>query len=291
MADAYGHPEALVETAWLAAHLNDPNLRILDGSFTLPNVHPSGPELYARQHIPGAIFFDIEEIRDTANPLPHMLPDEKTFAATMSKLGVGSDHKVVVYDAFGLTSAPRVWWTLHVFGHKDVAVLNGGLPKWLAEGRTVTADVPKFPPATFNAKLDKSRVRDKVQMLANLQSKREQVIDARSAGRFSGEAPEPRAGLRGGHIPGSFSLPSDQLVDKSTRMVLPADALAAKFRAAGIDPAQPTATSCGSGVTASALAFGMYLLGWPEPAVYDGSWSEWGLPGDTPVETGPPAAR
>jgi len=291
VAAAYGHPEALVETAWLAARLGDPKLRILDGSFTLPNVRPSGPELYARQHIPGAIFFDIEEIRDTANPLPHMLPDEKTFAAAMSKLGVGSDHTVVVYDAFGLTSAPRVWWTLHVFGHKDVAVLNGGLPKWLAEGRAVTVDVPKFPTVTFNAKLDKRRVRDKAQMLANLQSRREQVIDARSAGRFSGKAPEPRPGLRGGHIPGSFSLPSDQLIDKTTRMVLPAEALAAKFRAAGLDPTQPTAASCGSGVTASTLAFGMYLLGWPEPAVYDGSWSEWGMPGDTPVETGAPAAR
>ncbi|MGH7000928.1 MAG: sulfurtransferase, partial [Stellaceae bacterium] len=183
------------------------------------------------------------------------------------------------------------WWTLRVFGHKDVAVLNGGLPKWLAEGRAVTADLPKFSPATFSANLDKSRVRDKAQMLANLASKREQVIDARSAGRFNGAAPEPRPGLRGGHIPGSLSLPSDQLIDKATRTVLSPDALAAKFRAAGIDPAKPAAASCGSGVTASALAFGIYLLGWPEPAVYDGSWSEWGLPGAAPVETGAPTTR
>jgi len=133
VAGAYRRPEALIETAWLAAHLNDGKLRILDGSFTLPNVHPSGPELYARQHIPGAVFFDIEEIRDTTNPLPHMLPDEKAFAAAMRHLGIGSEHKIVVYDAFGLTSAPRVWWTLRVFSHKDVAVLNGGLPKWLAQ--------------------------------------------------------------------------------------------------------------------------------------------------------------
>ncbi len=283
---SYAHPEALVETAWLAAHLDDPKLRILDGTFTLPGVSPSGPELYRQRHIPGAIFFDIEEIKDAANPLPHMLPDAPTFARMMARLGVGSEHKIVVYDAFGLSSAPRVWWTLRVFGHKDVAVLNGGLPKWLAESRPVTAAVPKFPPAPFDARLDRSRVRDKAQMLANLRSKREQVIDARSAGRFAGTAPEPRAGLRGGHIPGSLSLPSDQLIDKATRTVLPADALAARFRAAGVDPAKPTATTCGSGVTASALAFAIYLLGWPEPAVYDGSWSEWGLPGDTPVETG-----
>jgi thiosulfate/3-mercaptopyruvate sulfurtransferase len=283
---AYARPDALVETGWLAAHLNDADLRILDGTFTLPGVSPTGPELYARQHIPGAIYYDIEEIRDTANPLPHMLPDAAAFAQMMARLGVGSRNKVVVYDAFGLSSAPRVWWTLRVFGHRDVAVLDGGLPKWLAEGRPVTTDVRKFPPATFDAKLDGGRVRTKAQVLANLQSQREQVIDARSASRFAGSAPEPRAGLRGGHIPGSLSLPSDQLADKTARTVLPADALAARFRAAGVDPQKPAVSSCGSGVTACAIAFGMYLLGWPEPAVYDGSWSEWGLPGDTPVETG-----
>ena len=283
---AYAHPEALVETDWLAAHLSDPDLRILDGTFMLPGVHPTGAERYARQHIPGAIFFDIDGIRDTANPLPHMLPDAPTFARMMGALGVGSRNKIVVYDAFGLSSAPRVWWTLRVFGHKNVAVLNGGLPKWLAEDRPVTGEVAEHRPASFDAKLDQSRVRDKAQMLANLHSKREQVIDARSAGRFAGTEPEPRAGLRGGHIPGSRSLPSTELVDKATRAVLPADALAAKFRAVGVDPAQPAVTICGSGVTASALAFGIYLLGWPESAVYDGSWSEWGLPGDTPVETG-----
>ena len=287
----YAHPEALVETGWLAGHLGDPNLRILDGTFTLPGVSPTGPELYARQHIPGAIYFDIDEIKDAANPLPHMLPDPPTFARTMGALGVSTRHKIVVYDGFGLSSAPRVWWTLRVFGHRDVAVLNGGLPKWLAEKRPVTTDLPKISSVKFDAKLDRGRVRDKAQMLANLQSKREQVIDARSAGRFAGTEPEPRTGLRGGHIPGSLSLPSTELVDATTRTVLPADALAARFRAAGANPAKPTATSCGSGVTAAALAFGLYLLGWPEPAVYDGSWSEWGLPGDTPVETGAPAAR
>src|SRR5579863_2882137 len=242
----YAHPESLVSTEWLAAHLDAPDLRVVDGSFKLPGVTPLAREDYAARHIPGAVFFDIDEIADETNPLPHMLPSSEKFASRMRKMGLGDGHKIIVYDSAGLSSAARVWWTLRVFGHRDVAILNGGLPKWLAEGRAVTAEVPKFPPATFNAKLDKSRVRDKAQMLANLTSKREQVIDARSAGRFSGEAPEPRAGLRGGHIPGSFSLPSDQLIDKTTRMVLPADALAAKFRAAGLDPAQPAAASCGS---------------------------------------------
>ncbi|MDE2166586.1 MAG: sulfurtransferase [Alphaproteobacteria bacterium] len=287
MGAAYAHPEALIETDWLAAHLSDSNLRILDGTFTLPGVSPAGAEMYARQHIPGAIFFDIDGIRDETDPLPHMLPDAPSFARIMGGLGVGNHHKVVIYDAFGLSTAPRVWWTLRVFGHRDVAVLNGGLAKWLAEQRPVTTEVPQFPAATFDAKLDRSRVRDKAQMLANLRSRREQVIDARNAGRFAGTEPEPRAGLRGGHIPGSLSLPSTELIDKATRTVLPADALAGRFRAAGADPAKATAATCGSGVTAAALAFGAYLLGWPEPAVYDGSWSEWGLPGDTPVATGP----
>jgi thiosulfate/3-mercaptopyruvate sulfurtransferase len=164
--------------------------------------------------------------------------------------------------------------------------LNGGMTKWLGENRAVTAEVKPYPPANFTARLFKPGLRDKAQMLANLKSQREQVVDARSARRFAGTAPEPRAGLRGGHIPGSFSLPSDQLSDPKTKEVLPAEALAARLFAAGLDPSKPTVSSCGSGVTACVIAFGMYLIGWPEPAIYDGSWSEWGLPGDTPVETG-----
>jgi thiosulfate/3-mercaptopyruvate sulfurtransferase len=284
----YAHPESLVSTAWLADHLRDSDLRVVDATYTLPGVSPTGHALYLKRHIPGAVFYDIDAVADKSNPLPHMLPDEKSFGAMMGALGLGDGHKIVVYDSMGLATSPRAWWSLRAYGHKHVAVLNGGMPKWLAENRPANAEIPEYPTAAFTARLDRPRLlRDKAQMLANLKAKREQVIDARSAGRFAGTAPEPRAGLRGGHIPGSLSLPSDQISDPKTKEVLPADILAAKFRAARLDPQQPVTASCGSGVTAAALAFGLHLLGWNEAAIYDGSWSEWGLPGDTPVETGP----
>ncbi|HYM04161.1 MAG TPA: 3-mercaptopyruvate sulfurtransferase [Stellaceae bacterium] len=284
----YAHPESLVSTEWLAAHLDAPDLRVVDGSFKLPGVTPLAREDYAARHIPGAVFFDIDDIADDANPLPHMLPSPEKFASRMRKMGLGDGHKIVVYDSAGLNSAARVWWTLRVFGHRDVAILNGGLPKWVAEGRAVTDDVAAARERHFTARLNTLLVRDKTQLLDNLTSMREQVIDARSRGRFEGTAAEPRAGLRGGHIPGSLNLPYDELTDPKTRTVLPAEQLAARFAATGLERAKPVVCSCGSGVTACVLAFGLHLLGWPDAAVYDGSWSEWGRPGDTPVATGAP---
>lgn len=281
-----GRVSDLIETAWLSEHMDDPSVRIVDATFTLPDVKPTASQRYAKCHIPGAVFFDIEKVRDPDNPLPHMLPNEQQFAAAMGELGIGNEHHVVVYDGFGLSSAPRVWWMLRIFGHENVSALNGGLPKWQAEGRPVTADIQTPAPARFMARLDRSRVRDRAQMLANVAGRREQVIDARSAERFAGTVEETRPGLRRGHIPWSISLPSDQLIDPVKRTVLPPDLLAKKYRDAGLDPANPTIASCGSGVAACALAFGMHLLGWPEPAIYDGSWSEWGLPGNTPIEVG-----
>ena len=281
----YANPNALVSTEWLSAHLAAPDLRVVDGSFTLPGVTPTARELYGQRHIHGAVFFDIDDIADDKNPLPHMLPSPEKFAQRMRKLGLGDGHRIVVYDSTGLNSAARPWWMLRVFGHLDVAILDGGLPKWQAEDRPVTDEPPVPRERHFTARLNTLLVRDKAQLLANLATAREQVLDARSRGRFAGTAKEPREGLRGGHIPGSLNLPYDELIDPKTRTVLPAEELARRFAAAGLERGKPVVTSCGSGVTACALAFGLYLLGWPDAAVYDGSWSEWGLPGATPVDS------
>lgn len=283
---SYASPTALVSTDWLAAHLDDPDLRIVDGSFELPGTLPLTRDEYAEDHIPGAVFFDIEEIADRTTPLPHMLPSDAEMAAHMRRLGLGDRHRIVVYDTGGVSAAPRVWWMVRAYGHGDVAILDGGLTKWLAEGRPVTHVVPSVPPAEFTARLDRSKVRDKAQLLANLASRREQVVDARSTPRFAGTVPEPRPELRPGHIPGARSLPSTQLLDPVHRTWLPAPLLEAQFRGIGLDRNQPIVCSCGSGITACTLAFGLHLIGWPEAAIYDGSWSEWGLPGDTPIETG-----
>ncbi|HZS84036.1 MAG TPA: 3-mercaptopyruvate sulfurtransferase [Stellaceae bacterium] len=288
----YADPDALVSTEWLAAHLSSPDIRIVDGSFKMPGVVPRASEDYLRQHIPGAIFFDIDEIADAETSLPHMLPSPEKFAVRVRRLGLGDGHRIIVYDSAGLMSAARVWWTFRVFGHRDVAVLDGGLPKWLAEGRPVEDAVPMPGERHFTAHFNTMMVRDKEQLRANLASRREQVLDARAAPRFEGTVDDPWPGRRRGHIPGSRNLPYDRLLDPQTKTMLPAERLAALFDAAGIDRRRPVVASCGSGVTACVLALGLHLLGHSEVAVYDGSWAEWGLPGDTPVETGPatPAA-
>jgi thiosulfate/3-mercaptopyruvate sulfurtransferase len=202
----------------------------------------------------------------------------------MRRLGLGDGNRIVVYDQYGLMSAARVWWTFRVFGHQDVAVLQGGLPKWLAEGRPVEDTRPGPRERHFTARLNHALVRDREQMRENLASGREQVVDARSAGRFHGTEPEPRPGLRGGHIPGSLNVPFSDLVDPASKTLLPADALARRFRAAGVDLARPVVCTCGSGITAAVLALALHLLGAKDVALYDGSWADWGRPGDTPVE-------
>ena len=284
---AYAHPEVLVSTDWLAAHLGDPHVRVVDCSFKLPGITPTARADYERGHIPGAVFFDIDDVAAPGTSLPHMIPSADLFAQKMGALGIGDDDRVVVYDGNGLSSAGRAWWMLRLFGHHDVALLDGGLPKWKAEGRPVETAIPRPAPRHFTARIDPASVRDKATLLANLASRREQVVDARAAGRFDGTAPEARPGLRSGHIPGSRNLPYEQVTDPATRQLRSAEQLTALFRDAGVALDRPVVTTCGSGVTACALAFALHLIGHPGAAVYDGSWSEWGLPGDTPVETGP----
>ncbi len=280
----YANPESLVSTAWLADHLSSPDIRIVDATYYLPMQNKDARAEYSQRHIPGAVFFDIDEIADTGVDLPHMLPSPEKFSARMRKLGLGDGNRIIVYDGQGLMSAARVWWALRAFGHKDVAVLDGGLPKWLAEGRPVE-DLPPMPRERhFTARVDHSKVRDIGQVRANLTGRREQLLDARSAGRFDGTEPEIWPGRRSGHIPGSLNLPYTDLLDPADKTFLPAERLRERFRAAGVDPNRPVVTSCGSGITACVLALGLHLIGHKDVAVYDGSWAEWGLPGDTPVE-------
>jgi thiosulfate/3-mercaptopyruvate sulfurtransferase len=283
----YARPEALVSTEWLAAHLGDPHIRIVDASFKLPGIVPTARRDYDSGHIPGAVFFDIDDIAQPGTSLPHMIPSPELFARKMEALGIGNDDRVVAYDGAGLSSAGRAWWMLRVFGYHDVAILDGGLPKWRVEGRPLDTAVPNPPQRHFTALLDPSLVRDKKALLENLSTHGEQVVDARAAGRFDGIAEETRPGLRRGHIPGSRNLPYDHVTDPNTRQLRSPEELSALFRSAGLELDRPVVTSCGSGVTACALAFALHLIGHPGAAVYDGSWSEWGLPGDTPVETGP----
>jgi len=286
---AYADPGALVSTEWLAAHLDMSEIRIVDGSFKMPGITPTAEDEYRRQHIPGAVFFDINAVADAANSLPHMLPSPEDFAAAMSRLGIGDGQRAIVYDSAGLMSAARIWWMLRVFGHTNAAILDGGLPKWLAEGRPVDDKIPHSVPRQFAARFNGGLVRGKAQLRSNLSSRQEQVLDARAAPRFEGSVAESWPGRRSGRIPGSFNLPYDQITDPRTKTLLPPKTLRQLFERSGIDLERPVVASCGSGVTACALAFALHLLGHPAVSVYDGSWAEWGLPGDTPIETGPRA--
>jgi thiosulfate/3-mercaptopyruvate sulfurtransferase len=272
----------LVSTAWLAERLGRPNVRIVDGSWHMPGLARDARAEFAQAHIPGAVFFDIDAIADARTSLPHMLPSAALFARSVGGLGIGSRDRVVVYDTRGVMSAARVWWTFRAFGHDAVTVLDGGLPRWRAEGRPVESGEPAPRPRRFTARLRRRLVRDLAEVRANLTRHREQVLDARSRGRFDGTEPEPRAGLRAGHIPGSLNLPYDQLY-QADGTLLPSDALRRRFEAAGLDLDKPVVASCGSGITASVLALGLSVLG-RDAAVYDGSWTEWGGRADTPVE-------
>ena len=269
----------LVSAQWLHDHLGE--VKVVDASWYLPAQQRDGAAEYAEGHIPGAVFFDIDAIADTASGLPHMLPSTEAFAAAAGALGLSETDTIVVYDGMGLFSAPRVWWTLTVFGARDVRILDGGLPAWRASGHDLESGPARPRPATFRAVAPGAAVRDLDDMRALTQTRAETIVDARPAPRFAGVAPEPRPGLASGHMPGALSLPSDRLVEDGR--LLPPERIRAAFETAGADLAGPIVTTCGSGVTAATLLFALAVAGKTDVALYDGSWAQWGARDDVPI--------
>ncbi len=278
-------PGTLVSTDWLAAHLKDPDMRVLDGSYYLPDSGRDARAEYSAAHIPGARYFDIDDIADHRSDLPHTVPPVEKFMSRLRAMGVGDGHQVVVYDGAGLMSAARVWWMFRLMGQTNVAVLDGGFPKWQAEGREVEDMEPIVRDRHMTVRLQNQLLRDVTQVAAAAKLGDHEIIDARSPERFRGEAPEPREGLRAGHIPGSKSLPYTDLLNDDATMKSPGECRAI-FEAAGVDLTKPAITTCGSGVTAAILSLAMERFGKTNHSLYDGSWSEWGAFPTLPVATG-----
>jgi len=279
-------PTTLVSTDWLATHLSEPGLRVLDASWYLPAQNRDAKDEYALGHIPGARFFDIDEIADLSVPLPHMAPSVEKFTSRMRGLGIGDGMQIVVYDGAGLFSAARVWWTFRLMGLTRIAVLDGGLPKWRAEGRPMTSAPPDLRAPHLTPRFQPNLVRSADQVLDATQSGSAQILDVRAAARFRGEAPEPRAGLRSGHIPGSQNLPFNEVLNPDGTMKS-AQSLRDLFQSLGLDLSRPIITTCGSGVTAAILNLALERIGHRDHSLYDGSWVEWGARADLPLATGP----
>ncbi len=282
---ALDDPETLVSTDWLAAHMRDPDLRIIDASWHMASENRDPKAEYDAAHIPGARFFDIDEISDARSDLPHMAPSTEKFMSRMRAMGVGDGHQVVVYDAEGVFSAPRVWWLFRLMGQNNIAVLDGGLKKWVAEGRAVEDLPPVIRDRHMMVRFQNQMVKDVTQVAAASKLGTPQIVDARSPARFAGSEPEPREGLRAGHIPGSRNVPFKNLLNDDGTMKEP-DALKAAFTDAGVDMDKPVITSCGSGITACILSLALERIGKNDHAVYDGSWTEWGAVPSMPIETG-----
>lgn len=275
----------MVSTEWLSANLGRRDLRVIDGSWYLPTSGRDAATEYAAGHISGAVFFDIDASSDPGTSLPHMLPAAELFAERMASLGLSDSDHLVVYDGSGQNlSAPRVWWMFRAFGHDRVSVLDGGIAKWRRENRPLEAGIIAHPPGHFTARLDRTTVRDLASVRANIDRPLEQLVDTRSAGRFAGVEPEPRPGLRGGHVPGSVNLPFTELV-RPDGTIWPVDELRRRLLAAGVDLSRPVVASCGSGTSACALVLSLHLIGHTQSAVYDGAWAEWGGRVDTPIES------
>ncbi|HEY5107046.1 MAG TPA: 3-mercaptopyruvate sulfurtransferase [Caulobacteraceae bacterium] len=277
--------DPMISADWLSRRLQDGDLAVLDGSWFMPGSDRDARAEFARGHIPGAVFFDIDAVSDQTSNLPHMLPSPSEFAASARRLGVGADDTLIVYDSQGLFSAPRVWWTFRAMGHAKVFVLDGGLPAWIAGGYPLETGWRTPTRAAFKAKTDPALVRDLKGVRSALASGDEQLLDARPAARFAGAAPEPRPGLRGGHMPGALNAPFTEVVTHDGRLAS-AEVLRAAFHRAGLDLERPIVATCGSGISAAVLALALARLGRDDVAVYDGSWAEWGGRDDTPVVTG-----
>tara|TARA_A100001011_G_scaffold3666_1_gene4230 strand:+ start:1741 stop:2592 length:852 start_codon:yes stop_codon:yes gene_type:complete len=280
---SYLNPQAIVSTEWLSRNINDPNLVVLDGTYHLPTANRNASEEFPLKHIEGAVFFNIDDIADADNVLPHMLPSDEVFSEKVGALGINNEKRVVVYDVYGMQSAARTWWMFHFFGHENVAVLDGGLPKWIKEGNQISSSPVTPLTTTFVCNRQPQLVKNLNEIKEIVEGGQGQIIDARSLGRFNGTEPEPRANMRSGHMPGAISLPFTEFLDPDSKTYISSEKITHLIEKLNIDLNQPITTTCGSGVTACALSLGLFLIGKTDVAVYDGSWSEWGALSDTSI--------